>query len=223
MHAFALTPEQYALASYRRPENEASLYHHQNRVGFFTVGYSTESGRKSALDAFRRKQAGEVCLPAEIGAGYRQRSFRLREMPDVLADLPRCLDLLDQPTTTDFWLSQAEFTRPNRQKINLARIAVCWVDLDLHHENAPDRLRSMSRDRALAAVLSRCRDRGIPTPSIVLWTGRGLAVKWYTDVLPKSAYPRWAAVQAAFVEAFADLAADAQARDASRVLRIAGT
>jgi hypothetical protein len=81
----------------------------------------------------------------------------------------------------------------------------------------------MTEDRALALVLARCLDQGIPEPSIILWTGRGLAVKWLVDTLPKAAYPRWAAVQKCLVDAFADLGADASARDASRVLRLPGT
>ena len=106
----------------------------------------------------------------------------------------------------------------------MAQVAVCWVDLDLQHEKAPARLSKLAPDKALALVLGKCAKTGLPLPSIVLWTGRGLAVKWYTtDILPKAAYPRWAAVQAALVEAFADLGADAQARDASRILRLVGT
>ncbi len=223
MHAHALTPSQLALAPYCRPGFEAAQYHDASRPGYLVFGYSTATGRQIARDAFRRKEAGEHYDGWELGAGYRQRSLPLREMPRVLADPARHLPISANDPGTDIWVSQGEFTRPNRQKINLARIAVCWVDIDLRHEGAPTRLSSLTPDKALALVLARIAERGLPPASMVLWTGRGLCIKWYTDVLPKAAYPRWAAAQAALVETFADLGADAAARDASRILRLAGT
>ena len=219
-----------SLLAASRPENEAALYHAPGRKGFFTLGWSTKSGRTTAAEAM----ASLKCIPEaerskhgspNLGAGYKQHSFPLASMPDVLRNLEQHIPLHrnDHWETTSIWISQGEFTRPNRQKINLARIAVCWVDLDLHHENSPAALKSLSKDRALAKALAKCNSLEIPLPSFVLWTGRGFVLKWLIDVLPKSAYPRWSAVQRMLVEAFADLGGDASARDASRILRIPGT
>lgn len=219
------------LSSLARPENESQLYHDKNRAGFFTLGWSTRTGRITAAAALERIKnepnlnKRHMMRSRELGEGYGQQSYPLSSLPEVLGNLEQHVPLStgDSRESTSIWISQGEFSQPNRQKINLARIAVCWVDLDLHHENSRPALKSLDRDKALAAVLSRCAYLGIPVPSIVIWTGRGLAVKWLTDVLPKTAYPRWAAVQRVLVEAFADLGADASARDASRILRIPGT
>lgn len=213
-----------------RPDHEAALYHAPGRNGFFTLGWSTKSGRTTAAEAM----ACLKCIPeversqhgsTDLAAGYRQRSFPLAEMPEILRNIEQHVPLLhaDRWETTSIWISQGEFTRPNRQKINLARIAVCWVDLDLRHETSPAALKSLSKDRALAKALAKCNSLEIPLPSFVLWTGRGLVLKWLIDVLPKSGYPRWSAVQRMLVEAFVDLGGDASARDASRILRIPGT
>lgn len=214
-----------------KPENEGKLYHDENRKGYFTLGWSTKSGRSlvaAALDRVNREPDPErrrMLRGRDLGEGYRQRSFPLAQLRDVLRNLDQHvpLDASDSKETTSIWLSQGEFTQPNRQKINLSNIAVCWVDLDLHHENSRPALKALGKDEALTASLGRCQQLGIPMPSVVLWTGRGLALKWVTNVLPKAAYPRWAAVQKVLVEAFADLGADASARDASRILRIPGT
>jgi len=219
-----------SLLAASRPENEAALYHPPGRNGFFTLGWSTKSGRVTAAGAMERLKsipAAERSKHAgyDVGAGYRQHSFPLAEMPDVLRNIEQHVPLQrdDRWETTSIWISQGEFTKPNRQKINLARIAVCWVDLDLHHETSPAALKSLSKDKSLEKALAICGTLEIPLPSIVLWTGRGLVLKWLVDVLPKQAYPRWSAVQRMLVEAFAGLGADAAARDASRILRIPGT
>ena len=228
----------FELDLYSKPVHEAGLYHDTDRKGFVALCWSSKSGRRlaaAAMEAKRRQQATAANDDSsgkqtnygsrDLSMGFRQRSLTLDEMPTVLGNLTGHIELEpgDSYETTSIWLSQGEFTQPNRQKINLARIAVCWVDLDLQHENSPPRLRSMTRQRALDAVLERCQAQDVPLPTLILWTGRGLCVKWLTDVLPKQAYPRWAAAQAALVELFRDLGADASARDASRVLRLAGT
>lgn len=219
------------LSALARPENEGKLYHDETRKGFFTLGWSTKTGRAKAASAIGRinderdLEKRRMMRDRALGEGYRQRSFPLSLLPEVLSNLDQHVQLNvgDSRESTSVWISQGEFSQPNRQKINLACIAVCWVDLDLRHENSPPQLRRLSRDRAVSAVLERCCIQGIPCPSIVLWTGRGLVLKWLIDVLPKAAYPRWSAVQRMLVEAFSDLGADAAARDASRILRIPGT
>lgn len=222
---------QINLLALARPEYESALYHDENRKGFFTIGWSTRTGRLTAATAIERinsepdLEKRRMMRGRELSAGYGQRSYPLSMLQKVLSNLDEHVQMGmgNSRETTSIWISQGEFSQPNRQKINLSRIAVCWVDLDLHHENSRPSLKAMKKDGALAAALNRCGALGIPLPSIVLWTGRGLVLKWITDPLPKAAYPRWAAVQKILVEAFADLGADASARDASRILRIPGT
>ena len=229
-----------ALAIYAQPVHEVALYHSPKRPGFVALCYSTGSGRTLAREAFQRlrhdwpptdltpreTETLQAKLNAQKGQAFKQVPLRLTALPEAMRDPWAYIDLLpgDSPETTSIWLSQAEFSQPNRQKINLAHIAACWVDIDLRHENSPPHLRRLSPDAALKLTLARCKGEGVPQPSAVYWTGRGLAVKWYlTKALPKAAYPRWAAVQSALVKLFESLGADASAQDASRILRLVGT
>lgn len=229
-----------ALAIYAQPVHEVALYHSPKRHGFVALCYSTGSGRTLARDAFHRLKhdwpptnltPGEVekfhaKLNVQKSQAFKQIPLRLAALPEAMRDPWAYIDLPpgDSPETTSIWLSQGEFSQPNRQKINLAHIAACWVDLDLRHENSPSHLRRLSPDAALKLTLARCREEGLPQPSAVYWTGRGLAVKWYlAEPLPKAAYPRWAAVQSTLVKVFESLGADASAQDASRILRLVGT
>ncbi len=139
----------------------------------------------------------------------RQRSYKLGE-------LPRVVQLVD--TTRDTWISQAEFTRPNRRVVNLWRIGLLFVDLDTYKVDMRGDPEQIAQRLAL-----HCDDVGIPPPSIVVYSGRGLQAKWLLESpVPRRALPRWNRCQEVIVERLAAYGADSKARDASRVLRLVG-
>lgn len=140
-----------------------------------------------------------------------QRTYPLRELAQVIESLD---------TSCDTWISQAEFSRFNRRVVNLLRTGVLFCDLDFY--NTP--FVQYDADAMASAVLLRCADEGIPEPSIILSSGKGLQLKWLlTKPVPAQALPRWNAVQKHLGQLLADMGADACARDASRVLRLVGT
>jgi len=121
-----------------------------------------------------------------------------------------------------WFISQSEFSRPDRQKVHLWSLGGCWVDIDL---KSPDH-DSKTREYWCSAALFYCESLGIPQPTIIVWSGRGLHVKWAFDApLPAAALPRWNAVQRRLHDKMQSvgLPSDPQAIDASRILRIAGT
>ena len=63
----------------------------------------------------------------------------------------------------------------------------------------------------------------IPRPSLVVATGRGLALVWRHHPVPRGVLPKWKLCQDSIFEALRGLGADPSARDATRVLRLAGT
>ena len=64
----------------------------------------------------------------------------------------------------------------------------------------------------------------MPAPSLILFSGRGLQVKWLLErAIPRAALPRWNAVQKQLVTGLERFGADHGARDASRVLRLVDT
>lgn len=142
----------------------------------------------------------------------RQESFRLRDLSEVLADLH---------SDRDSWLSQCEFSRPNRRTGNFQRSRLLFADLDTYKAPA---MQGMGPEQQTEALLRFCEDAGLPPPSQVIFSGRGLQAKWLLDrPIPAAALPRWQACQARLVERLAPLGADPAAKDASRVLRVVGT
>lgn len=141
-----------------------------------------------------------------------QQSYRLDQMPKVIG-------LIDQ--RYDTWISQAEFFAPNRRVVNLARIGLFFADLDTY--NSPNMLGKTPEAQA-AALNFYCDDEGIPRPSVIVYSGRGLQAKWLLiNAIPRAALPRWSAVQRALNAALQGFGADRNALDASRVLRLVDT
>lgn len=66
-------------------------------------------------------------------------------------------------------------------------------------------------------------EKGIPSPSFIIQTGRGLAAIWLCEELPPQALGRWSAAIRALVELLSPFGADKACTDPARVFRIPGT
>ena len=163
--------------------------YHTERWGFFSLLYASESGDG------RRK---------------RQRTYPLVKMPWVI-------DRVDP--RRDTWISQAEFAKFNRRLVNLLRVGLCFVDLDVY--KTP--LGAVSPSAQAALLVDYCDGEGIPVPSVIVSSGRGLYAKWLlSPVLSRRALPYWNAVQTALMKRLRRFGGDPKACDGSRVLRLVG-
>lgn len=155
-------------------------------------------------------QRGFFSLLWREGDKKTQWSWPLTEMAHVLRH--------EVDYTQDTWISQGEFFKPNRRVVNLARIGVLFVDLDTYKIPA---LANLSPDALVQRFHLFCVEHGIVPPSLVVFSGRGLQVKWLLSrPIPSAALPRWNACQQTLIERFKTYGSDPQARDASRVLRL---
>lgn len=142
-----------------------------------------------------------------------------RQSSHLLTDMPTVLGMVD--TTRDTWLTQAEFMRPNRRVVNLLRLGLLFVDLDTYKMPWAQ---GKSPEALAAAVVYHCQQEGIPAPSLLVFSGRGLQAKWLLEgTIPRQALPRWNACQRFLVDRLSMLGADPAAKDASRVLRLVNT
>jgi hypothetical protein len=155
------------------------------------------------------QKGGFFAILTGDGRSKKQRSYRVADMHNVIP-------LID--TSINSWISQAEFFKANRRVVSLLRLNLNFVDFDTYHcEWAKGR----SPEQQAQTVLYECEQQGIPYPSLIIHSGRGLYGKWfYQDSLPRRALPRWNAVQRYLVEKLEFIGADPAAKDASRVLRL---
>ena len=139
-----------------------------------------------------------------------QRPYRLHQLEWVLNHVNG---------NCDTYMSQAFFSKPCRRALHLAWLTHAYVDLDLYKLPVPP-------IPGEAGILLRlfCRDEGIPEPSVIVSSGRGLYLKWMWDSpLPRAAAGRAVAVNRALVRRFEQWGADPAAVDVSRILRVVGT
>lgn len=128
-------------------------------------------------------------------------------------------DLVARGEAEDLYFSQNAF-RGWRRIAQLSTLGACYVDLDYRkrvtHAGKP-------AEAVAEGILSALADEGIPAPSYVVGTGRGLCAVWLTELLPRAALPRWQAVQARLASILTSYGADKAALDAARVFRVAGS
>jgi hypothetical protein len=93
---------------------------------------------------------------------------------------------------------------------------------DLDYYNIPY-LKGMGPRAVMDLAFEQLQRAQIPRPSLVVATGRGLALVWRHEPVPRYALPRWKACQDYIFDALRELGADPSARDAARVLRLVGS
>ncbi len=128
-------------------------------------------------------------------------------------------DVLRQTGGEDIYISQQAFARW-RGVADLTAIGSNYIDLDYHTRT---RWQGKPAPDVATAVIYRLEEKGLPLPSYILSTGRGLVCVWLTELLPFSVLPRWNLVQKALAEELPDFGADKRALDAARVFRLSGS
>jgi len=118
----------------------------------------------------------------------------------------------------DIYISQASFTAPKRRLALLSQIRAAWVDIDCYN-------RGQAADQEfIEEVVERAVSAGLPRPTYVIRSGRGLYAKWiFEHCVDAANLPVWNALQSSLVATFRAIGADVRARDAARVLRALGS
>jgi hypothetical protein len=137
----------------------------------------------------------------------------------------RTYDLKAAPTWAEFGLEGDVYVTLHRFHgprgiERLAALNGLFLDLDVDRlpaDNSHDPLFwSLDVEMHIHAL-------GLPDPTVLLSTGRGLAVIWLVDPLPPKAMPRWQAAQNALIDLFKSRGADPRCRDVSRITRLPGS
>lgn len=155
---------------------------------------------------------GFVAISSRDKDQWREKRFLVKELPQKLRYIDR---------TKDSYLSQAEFKRPGRSISNFLRISTSFVDVDTY--NVPT-LRGRPKEEIAEAVLMFCGDINLPRPNLIIFSGRGLYLKWiYDRPIPYFAIAKWNAVQRQLIEKLVPMGADWKAADIARMLRLENT
>lgn len=113
----------------------------------------------------------------------------------------------------DTYFTVNEFYGWRLQRL-LKSLRANFVDVDLGREPTFQDL-----DDALAIL----REKRMPWPNLVIFSGRGLHLYWTIRHTPANALPVWQATERALIDALRDFNSDPKACDCTRLLRVAGT
>jgi hypothetical protein len=119
------------------------------------------------------------------------------------------------------YLSQSGFAAAGgRRTVHQVRaLTSLWIDADYYKLPA---LAGLSPEQLLDAALARFP--WMPAPTLLVESGRGAYFVWSFDKpLHRDRLPEWQMVQDALVATLEPFGADAAARDAARILRVAGS
>ena len=175
--------------------------------------FASQDGLLEALAYHDVERSGFVSLMLR-GTKLVHRHFRLAEIPQRLKH--QC----EQPV--EAYLTQNEFHRPSRRVVDCARLTSCYLDLDTYKS---EHLQGRPPEFLVEAALLKLQDEALPEPSQIVFSGRGLQVKWVFEhpIAADSLLPTWQAVQSELCRRMNALCADPAALDAARVLRLVGT
>ena len=139
----------------------------------------------------------------------RQSSYPMGYLPEVLRALDR---------TKDTYLTPNQFFRKNRRVVSLAQMNAGFSDLDTYRVEP---YCGVTPEAQAMSLLEFCSKHSFPEPSIILFSGRGLQVKFIFDPpIPSGALHRWNACQAFIIKTFKPFGADPACSSASSVLRL---
>ena len=160
--------------------------------------YLQPHGRPGTFSVLQRRE-GKVA----------QDSWPLAVLPDVVKAIdPRW----------DTWISQASFVGNNRRAVNLRDVGLLFADLDTYRSPG---LQGKTPEEQAELLAIFCRSEGVPVPSAVLFSGRGLQAKWLlVEAQDPTTLFEWNQAQSALVQLLAPFSADTKAKDISRVLRL---
>jgi len=145
------------------------------------------------------------------GSSWQQHSYEMQE--ELYEALPAYGGLYD------IYISQNTFYG-HRAVSRLARLSAMYSDLDFYRI---PRLAEIHPRGVLELAMEDLERAKIPRPSLAVTTGRGLALVWRHDPVPRAALPKWSLCQDHIFGALKGLGADPSATDGARVLRLVGS
>jgi len=130
---------------------------------------------------------------------------------------------------TDQYISVNEFNKScSRKEKNITQLRSLYCDIDVKHNNSNtaynvNTLTDFEAWEIMSDVTDALSDANIPTPTLIINSGRGLQLYWSFNPVPYHYINQYKRAQRKIYIALKGLGADSNALDASRVLRIPNT
>ena len=126
-------------------------------------------------------------------------------------------DLLKQDFDKEnIYISMSTFYKPMRRIETIKEIGSLFIDLDTYNTQ-------FTKTQILMNLEYNYYNKLIPTPNLIIDSGRGLTLVWSIEKVPYMALPLWKAIQEYLYSILKEFGADRKALDATRILRVPGS
>lgn len=157
----------------------------------------------SYLDTLHSDSKGWITR-AEIDYGYKQWHYKYKE-------------LLEQDFKGEnVFISLNTFYSTFRRLEYLKELKAHFIDLDIYKTK-------FTKEQVLMHLEADYFNKSIPTPNLIVDSGRGIYLIWLINAVPSKALPLWKAVEEYLYSILKPFGADRQALDPTRVLRVPGS
>jgi transposase len=147
--------------------------------------------------------------PDERGRTWSQRGYAMSSLQQVLSAVEGI---------PDYYISQGSFINHLRGNATIKAMSCSFVDLDCY------KIGLAADDATVHALIQQSTSCGMPAPSYVMNSGRGLYAKWIFDQpVTGTLIPHWQKLQSVLNHMFLAFGSDSNARDLARVLRASST
>ena len=126
-------------------------------------------------------------------------------------------DLLKQDFDKEnIYISMSTFYKPIRRIETIKEIGSLFIDLDTYNTQ-------FTKTQILMNLEYNYYNKSIPTPNLIIDSGRGLTLVWSIEKVPYMALPLWKAIQEYLYSQLKEFGADRKALDVTRILRVPGS
>ncbi len=159
-----------------------------------------------------------VCLCVKKDEKWQQLWVQVKDLERKLTELW----LMPDFASSDIYDSQAEYLSGGNREVNkVYSVRASYLDLDGKYA---EEHKYLSPEDWVRVIIAHCEAKKIPVPTIMVFSGNGVHVKWlYKEAVTGENLRKFERLEKKLQKLFAELGADIKATDLARVLRVPGT
>ena len=219
------TKKKTALSEEVIAEARENLERLTNRTASLSIPKDRQKEYEEFLDQLRKDiliihPASDkyVCLCLRKKTKWQQLWVQAKDLERKLTELWLRPDF----SSYDIFDSQAEYlSEGNREASKVNSIGLSFIDIDWKDAKG---YKDLSLEEWVKLIIVYCETKKIPIPTIMLFSGNGIHLKWlYKEAVSGAKLKQWERLEKKLHKLFAELGADIKSTDLARVLRVAGT
>ena len=159
-----------------------------------------------------------VCLCVKKDDKWQQLWVQAKDLERKLTELWLKPDF----NSNDIYDSQAEYLSGGSREVNkVYSVRASYLDLDGKYAKEH---KDLTPEDWVRVIIVHCEAKKIPVPTIMVFSGNGIHVKWlYKEAVTGRNLRKFKRIENKLQKLFAELGADIKATDLARVLRVPGT